>query len=77
MSQGMTPKEVATLLCCSVDQVRNLIVDGQLLATNIGRGNQRARWRILQSSLDEFFSRRANRKPSSRRKQPMPKREWV
>jgi hypothetical protein len=59
MSETITPKSAAIALCCSVDQVRNLISAGELKAVNIGLGAQRARYVIDAEELEAFKVRRA------------------
>ncbi len=66
--QTYTPPQLTKILHVSDDQVRFLIKAGDLVASNISRGNQRARWIVTQESLDEFLRRRQNVKPSKPRK---------
>lgn len=81
LATTFTPADLAEQWKCSPDQIRALIADGELEATNIGRGSRRARWIIRQESVEAFLSRRANRKtPKPRHRKPaIPQsvREWV
>ena len=76
-----TPESLGEVLHCSADHVRELITSGELSASDIGRGQRRARWRITQAAVDEFLDRRANGRTTKprRQKKPVtrPSREWV
>lgn len=62
MSETITPKVAAIALCCSVDQVRNLIAAGELRAVNVGLGTQRARYVIDEKEIEAFKVRRTTTK---------------
>lgn len=51
----LTPDDVAAILRTSRMQVYHLINSGRLVATNIGLGGQRAKWRISPADLAEFL----------------------
>lgn len=75
-----TIHDIATALQCSSEHVTELIRLGELIASNIGKGKQRARYAIKKSSFDDFMSRRSNESIPKRRRNrrvPKPTREWV
>ena len=57
MEKLYTTKEVAEILSCSKQQVRNLIDDSRLRAIDIGqnRHNFRVRARDLEGLLSDFY----------------------
>jgi excisionase family DNA binding protein len=68
--QFLSPPEIADLLACNADRVRNWINSGQLVATNIG-DKSRPRWRVRQTDFDDFLMRRSNQscpQPAPRRR---------
>lgn len=69
-----TLDETADLLRCAKEQVRGLILDGELDAVPMGRGTQRRRWLVPDESLQRFIRRRIEAaKPTPRRKvKPVP-----
>lgn len=50
--------EVAATLQISPMQVHSLITDGELRATNVGRGGKKY-WRVSRSDLQAFLDERA------------------
>jgi excisionase family DNA binding protein len=53
----LDPPDVASLLKCSPDTVRDWIRSGQLRASNVASGN-RPRWKIQRSDLETFLQTR-------------------
>jgi excisionase family DNA binding protein len=56
-SDVLDPPDVASLLGCSPDTVRDWIRSGQLRASNVANGN-RPRWKIQRSDLETFLQTR-------------------
>lgn len=81
MSKSYTPAELAELWGCSGDHIRLLIADGELMATNIGRGGQRARWIISDEAVEAFLAKRKSvKEPKPKRRSrgtTKPTRSWV
>lgn len=62
----LDPPDVARLMECSPDTVREWIRSGQLRASNVASGN-RPRWKIKRSDLETFLqTRQANPAPAPR-----------
>jgi len=76
---GLSVTEAAELLGISRDQIRHLIIEGELPASNIGRGNQRARFLIRHADLEAFLDRRRVKPTAKANRQPRtaPTRQWV
>ena len=70
MIKTYTTSEAATVLKCSPDQVRALIIAGRLHATNTSLGSERARWVITQKAIEDFLSPEPKSKQKTRRKLP-------
>jgi len=72
MSKPFTPKQAATKLGCSVDQVRRLMDSGELESVNIGLGEKRRRRVVHPDALQAFLDRRSGPSPqqSSTPQQP-------
>jgi hypothetical protein len=59
LPQRLLPDQVAGVLNCSDDHVRNLVEEGLLVAVNISpSGNQRQHLRIEKESLTNFLAKR-------------------
>lgn len=76
-----TPAQVAKVLHINADAVRQLIVSGELPASNVGQGKLKARYVVLETDLADFLERR--KLPSSKPSRPRqrtkvtPKKQWV
>jgi hypothetical protein len=76
----LTPPDIAKILQIKPGKVIGWIDRGELSAVNIAADRAgRPRWRISQSSLEEFLAARGNRKPikaSRRRKSALTVQEF-
>lgn len=66
----LTIQEVADRLKVSYKAVYKLIVNHQLLATNVTLSAGRATWRIKEDDLNAFLELGQNKRPSLRRRNP-------
>ena len=62
----LKPSDAAKLLSVSVDTVTGWIHSGALVASNIGQGKQRGRYRIAAADLEAFMAARQTGKPAAR-----------
>lgn len=69
----LTPQEAADRLAITVDQLADLVRDGEISYIPIGRGSKRPRRRFTETDLNDFIDRRRRRescqfiKPKNRR----------
>lgn len=64
----LTPKEAASRLQVTSEQIRCLIRKGQLPAVNVGAGTKRPLYRITHQALNNFLNRRWQPTPTIRKK---------
>lgn len=55
MCRWLTTKQAGAHISTSASFIRKAILNGNLRATNIGLGSERAEWRILAVDLDAFM----------------------
>ena len=55
---ALTPPAIAKLLGVDVHRVLAWIRKGELLASNVGDGAKRPRWRVMPGDLADFLRRR-------------------
>ena len=57
----LTPKEAAARLAITVDQLHQLVSDGEIAYIAVGRGQKRPRRRFTDADLEAFIERRRRR----------------
>ena len=70
MSRYVTPRQTAELMNVSQSHVQQLIKQGALRATNVGRGKKLPRYRVSVEEIDAFMQRRQIRKAPKRTRRP-------
>ncbi|QEF99757.1 Helix-turn-helix domain protein [Stieleria maiorica] len=75
-----TLDEAAEILRTHRESVRQMIVEGEIQGTPMGRGTKRRKWLVSDDALRRFIANREeSAKPQPKRKRasaPMPK-QWV
>ncbi|MGY2986484.1 MULTISPECIES: helix-turn-helix domain-containing protein [unclassified Bradyrhizobium] len=63
--QLLTPQEAAERLAITVEQLHDLVHDGEIAYIAVGRGSKRPRRRFTEQDLSDFIEQRRRREPSS------------
>jgi hypothetical protein len=73
LPDALTPPQAAKVLGTTPEAVITLIRSGALKGSNVGRGNQRPRYRVTQDAIDTYLKSReveSSRKASKARRNP-------
>lgn len=73
VTEFLTTKQVAALLCVDIGKVGDWLAAGDLVGVNVARvsGGIRPRWRISREALNAFIASRQSQQPAT----PAPRRK--
>lgn len=57
----LTPKEAAARLAITVNQLHQLVSDGEIAYINVGRGNKNPHRRFTEADIEDFIERHRRR----------------